>query len=401
MVRGRLGIDDVVSKSEIVFALNETEKIVVELEEPLEEVDCCNRAALAFVSGDVRYFLGIDTVRYKLNGFFRLLSEALDGQLVLHESIKHDVGFVLNECLQSKPACARETVGSDGYFPWVVYRYILWGIDEVVLVYNNDDGEIILELAPCFPGEPTYSHEPGEELDPEEVANLAWYEEWIKDYTPILIRKIPREVAQQWLEQADHILDVIEANVRREFYGDRIIEFTISEKENVMIKFEEPVAQVHGGSAMYIALNIGRHAYVLGGGDIACTIERLVDVLSSALDGQLVRDMALGKDVGCEFNRVLCEFKGQLPDSWIGFRHLWVGSDAVACFYNDSDGAIVLEVTPIFPGLIDPADPAIFDAWLKECKPILARGLPRAVAEKWIEQALEVLEKVANNVLDG
>ena len=46
-------------------------------------------------------------------------------------------------------------------------------------------------------------------FDTEDDKNGISYEEWIKTYKPYLVRTIPRDVAEQWLMQANDILEQI------------------------------------------------------------------------------------------------------------------------------------------------------------------------------------------------
>ena len=41
------------------------------------------------------------------------------------------------------------------------------------------------------------------------------WQAWHKDYKPLFIRTLPREVAQQWLDQANSILKQITDNIER------------------------------------------------------------------------------------------------------------------------------------------------------------------------------------------
>jgi hypothetical protein len=51
--------------------------------------------------------------------------------------------------------------------------------------------------------------------DAQQQKNYIPYEEWIKNYKPLLIRTIPKDVAEQWLNQAQEILKKIEENTPR------------------------------------------------------------------------------------------------------------------------------------------------------------------------------------------
>lgn len=51
--------------------------------------------------------------------------------------------------------------------------------------------------------------------EPEEEPDYIPYEEWIKTYKPYFITTLSRETAQQWLEQAEYIIKIVDDNQRR------------------------------------------------------------------------------------------------------------------------------------------------------------------------------------------
>ncbi len=196
---------------DVVFLLNEAEKIVVKLACSIHEADCCFRAPIVFVQTNKEYILGdgaVSSVSFNMHRFVDMLSLALSNSLQLHESLKKsnnigdDIGYLYNEYLQnniSKLVYKKEK--NEDYDHWVGDRHRLWGKELQVWIYNNQDGDIFLKFTPIFPGKFSL----GDPIDSEEIENAAQYTGWIKDYTPFLTRKIPREVAQKWLEQANEI----------------------------------------------------------------------------------------------------------------------------------------------------------------------------------------------------
>src|SRR5205085_11669823 len=95
-----------------------------------------------------------------------------------------------------------EELGESEY--WVGDKYRLWGYgSRGVWIYNSGDDSIIFEVTPAYAGGFAY---------PQKCIP---YNQWIKKYKPYLIRIIPRDVAQQWLEQCNAILKQIEENIKR------------------------------------------------------------------------------------------------------------------------------------------------------------------------------------------
>lgn len=201
-------------KNNIVFNLNDTEKIIIKLEDHISLVHCCYQEFIVFKQNNNEYLLAKDSIRFKLQCFVSILSKALENKLLLHKSIISDIGYSYNEHRQGKAGFVFEKDGNNDYETWVGYKYLLWGYEATSWIYNDNKENIIFEITPRFPGKATYP-DPAEQFSEDQIANSLWYEEWIKDYKPILIRVIPRATAQQWLDQANQILEIIEENINR------------------------------------------------------------------------------------------------------------------------------------------------------------------------------------------
>lgn len=204
---------------DIEFKLNDEEKIIVKLDDPLSEVHICYRAPIFFVQHIKEYELMADVfpIWNNMQILATALRDALAGKLKLHESIKinentnHDIGYMYNQDLRNKPGLLYEQWGDEEYELWVGYKYRLWGQELQLWLYNDENGDIIFKLTPLFPG----GFALGDSTDPEEVERSIQYDAWIKNYKPFLIETLPRETAQRWLAHAEDIMKMIEDNERR------------------------------------------------------------------------------------------------------------------------------------------------------------------------------------------
>lgn len=204
---------------DITLQLKVMEKIVIHLLEPLSTINCYSNAAIFFLQDNNQYELANDStfsLRDNIQELIWLLSKALKNELHLHPSLSNkstmrDIGYFFNEFRQSKPDIVYETDENGEAGDWVGMRYMLGGVKVAAWIYNNDEGDIIFSITPSFPGKPTY-HFQQEPFSEDEKTNSLWYEQWIKNYKPILIRKIPKEIAKKWLNQAENILKTIDKN---------------------------------------------------------------------------------------------------------------------------------------------------------------------------------------------
>jgi hypothetical protein len=190
----------VIIQYDVCFTLNNNEKIVVFSSEPIDELHCCSDTPIVFLQGNNYCILSNDSIHETMYSVCAKLKKALNGKLQIAASIKQDLGYLQNE----------ENHGSI-FYPELI-TYWLWGPTNYpnpkmnAWLYNDHDGSIIFEITPIYPWEFE-----GAEQD----SNFIPYEEWIKSYKPFLIRKIPIEVARQWLDQAASVLNKIEENMAR------------------------------------------------------------------------------------------------------------------------------------------------------------------------------------------
>lgn len=200
------------NKNDIVFKLSDTEKIVIELEEEIQNIDCCSQAPIVFLQDSKRIILSKDSVRENMTILSGLLTDALYNKLQLHESITEDIGYVYNQYsdfLWNKKSKASNNFGYtklEGRDTWAGNNYHLWSSSLTSWIYNDIDGSIIFELTPMYPEDFYYTKK-----KPQKIP----YHEWIKGYAPYLIEKIPQSVAQRWLAQANDILEQISENIER------------------------------------------------------------------------------------------------------------------------------------------------------------------------------------------
>jgi len=186
------------------FNLNDHEKIVIKSADSLEDIHFCDDIEIYFISDNQDYRLFFDCFQYTLRSFIADFNDAINNKLSLHSSIKQDLGYLWNEYLSGE---SKITFIKDNN-SWVGKRYILWsspgGLDQrlTTWLYNNENGEIILEITPSYKWH---------FQDPEPGENYITYQQFIKNYQPLLFRTIDREVAKKWIIEAQEILSRVEA----------------------------------------------------------------------------------------------------------------------------------------------------------------------------------------------
>ncbi len=191
-----------------IFRLSEYESIKVTTEDNVnfDQVDyCCTELeAYLFNKQEQQFCIGQATAADFFLGLIPALSKSLTNNLQLHESIKQNLGFMENKYCHEIPNYSSDFImipsrdNSTTY--WVGSNYQIWSTYNTakpmldVWLYNNHAGEIIFEITPTY----KWSFFPDDPSDPDFIT----YDEFMKNYQPILQRIIPHEVATQWLDQA-------------------------------------------------------------------------------------------------------------------------------------------------------------------------------------------------------
>lgn len=199
-----------ISNYEILFILNPQEQIVLALYDPLQEIHCCYRGRIFFVQESESFTIFNDHIRHGMQRLRILLTAALQNELLLDPSINNNLGYLYAQysfnCFDKNKA---EQLGLifDDQNNWVGRKYLLWAYNQVALwMYNDDKGSIILEFTPWYTGE---------RYNEEYVSDYTEYEVFLAGYNPLFKRQLSPELAQQWLNQANNILQQIDDNITR------------------------------------------------------------------------------------------------------------------------------------------------------------------------------------------
>jgi hypothetical protein len=120
-------------------------------------------------------------------------------------------------------------------------------------------------------------------------------------------------------------------------------------------------------------------------------------LLANVLEGKAVYDKTVNGDLGFLYN----QYREEIIDSFIGFDYSFlakfdreVGSAVESWLYNDKEGNIIFEITPLYPWN-DPVlrkDPrrVTYKKFMKNYKPILQTIIPKESIRQWIKQGKEL-----------
>lgn len=186
----------------IIFHIDQTTYITLELEEELTEVHCCYAAPLFFTHNNTKIILAgehhTDMIRDNIIMFYHALNRCLSNRYQPDPSIINIMGYMANEdiFLLRRDISWEESVWQD---------YNVWAHYHDTWLYNDADGNIIFELTPKYRG--FYN---GKSLRTREFNT--WMRIHCKPYYKTII---PRDIAIEWVNQAGVILKTIEDNILR------------------------------------------------------------------------------------------------------------------------------------------------------------------------------------------
>jgi len=191
-------------KSIIKLIINNTKYLTLEMMGPVEEVYLFDDITIVYHDARKQYVLYTkDFVCEALRGFESVLKLALNNQLTLHESIQEDIGFLWAEYLQRKENHIFIEEPLENSSCWVGLNYHLFEYKEYDTWLYNKDGEIYLKITPSY----QWHFD-----EPQKNENFIPYEEFIKNYKPLVILKIDKEQAEEWLKIVSNLVAIAEKN---------------------------------------------------------------------------------------------------------------------------------------------------------------------------------------------
>src|SRR5579872_7246428 len=138
------------SLCQIYFKINEKEKITVQLEHTLNEIDCCDNGILILKLNNNKNILFNDAFYYGIQKLSVMLQKSLQYKLLIHASITKDIGYLYNEAMHGKSNLFYTQL--EGRKFWIGRMYHLWTYEYTTTwMYNDYNQNIIFEVTPAYP----------------------------------------------------------------------------------------------------------------------------------------------------------------------------------------------------------------------------------------------------------
>lgn len=199
------------NKKLLIFTLDNHEKLEILLNNKNDIIHCCYEASMALSINNENMIVSNSTITNYAERLHDKLALAINNKLRLDSSIIQGLGYYWNQWLNEDNPDLFYLQDQDSKY-WIGINYFLWGTSGGAVnkfatwLYNDAQGNIIFEVTPLFPGTLVDWNDPVE---------MQAYQEWMKKkYKPFFTRIIPKDLAMQWLGQADTILTTIRENVK-------------------------------------------------------------------------------------------------------------------------------------------------------------------------------------------
>ena len=206
------------SSNKLTLLLN-FEKIVIESPVVLNELATLDYAKIIFVTIDKKYVLHNEEIGAALERLCQVMNEALQGKIPLPNKFKKkDIGYFYNQGLYSLPVAKRIEKSNE------ITCFFLWGspcnIDPNLetWLYNDEQGNIIFHVTENF-------RRDNSKLIKDQKAA---YKEFMQKYKPVLVRIIPRDIAQEWVNQWAALFEVCVTNVPKFIEKNNLWTFKIN-----------------------------------------------------------------------------------------------------------------------------------------------------------------------------
>ena len=185
----------------IIFKINDTQSLIIK--------NLCYEGGhlyrwdpvdIIFKNGDEEYIISQhDHLMPVTEDIYYYLESVLKNELQLSKSIKGNLGYLRNQDSDNSNIAVfkKHKNLQKNEFP----IYVMWGGNKFETWLYNQSNEIYLEIIPLY--EWNYK-------DPVERDGFIPYDEWIKDYKPLVLIEIDKATAQEWLDQAGQLMQEIE-----------------------------------------------------------------------------------------------------------------------------------------------------------------------------------------------
>lgn len=188
--------------NELILPLDTTSRLIIQSPVPINDLALLQRVQIVFQDGTAEYVLYVQEIVEALDTLCPCIQRVLTGNHILAPRIANkDIGYLHNKSTwlsfirymervrRLHPFLVLSALGDD--FPYLE----TW-------LYNDKAGNIILHITEFC------RHEVGVSRKDYKIV----HDQFMKNYKPLVVRTVPREVAKEWLFQLERLLKITEDN---------------------------------------------------------------------------------------------------------------------------------------------------------------------------------------------
>lgn len=197
----------VISKS-LFLSINNQDQFAFKLPCIIQELEFWDNITIKFKrDSSLEYIVYTkDNALHGIRMLYHFLQKALAGKKELPSELKNqNLGYLWEEILADKITDYPHTM-IENTPVWIGQRYLLWSVAQTCINtwFYSTDGELFFEISP---GYIWMFREPEPQSE-----DFITYEEFIKNYQPLVISHVDRQRAESWLPQLEEILICMEKN---------------------------------------------------------------------------------------------------------------------------------------------------------------------------------------------
>jgi len=191
----------------IVFKLNEKTALSFKFQSSLKELICCEKAIILLEDFQKKSIIigSEDSVIIDLQMLSRILVEIFKHPNRMKVAADEDIGIVWQEILLGRRE-KEPVVISEGIETWQGLNFLLWRNKDINAswLYLDQNNNITFKVTPLYQGI-------FDESEQNEIP--CFFDEFLKSYHPIAELILSYEQAQQWLKQANEVVEIIQQNI--------------------------------------------------------------------------------------------------------------------------------------------------------------------------------------------
>ncbi|MBI2352970.1 hypothetical protein HYV11_01855 [Candidatus Dependentiae bacterium] len=177
--------------------------ILYTMAEGLQTTGLLTRVQIYYEKDFEKKLLFWDSFQEAQEALVQQLTQLIEKNLFLDNSIVKDIGFHLNQYYKNpKRKNLVYKISQHGHSYWIGGQYALFGYGATnTWMYNETDENSIFELTPMYP-----KFIPA--LEEQEKQSVI-YTQWMKTYKPYLIKKVSLNVVHKWLDQMNELHSLV------------------------------------------------------------------------------------------------------------------------------------------------------------------------------------------------